>query len=29
MTFTVSRTVHVVLGAMALFSWQTLSPVPS
>ena len=28
-TFTVSRTVHVVFGAMALFSWQTISPVPS
>jgi hypothetical protein len=28
-TFTVSRTVHVAFGAMALFSWQTISPVPS
>ena len=25
-TFTVSRTVHVVFGAMLLFSWQTISP---
>ena len=27
-TFTTRRTVHVVFGAMALFSWQTISPVP-
>jgi hypothetical protein len=27
-TFTVKRTVHVVFGAMALFSWQTICPVP-
>jgi hypothetical protein len=27
-TFTVRRTVHVVFGAMALFSWQTICPVP-
>ena len=27
-TFTVTLTVHVVLGAMALFSWQTICPVP-
>src|SRR5215475_5407373 len=27
-TFTVSRTVHVVFGAMLLFSWQTICPVP-
>ena len=28
-TLTVRRTVHVVLGAMPLFSWQTICPVPS
>ena len=28
-TFTTTLTVHVVFGAMALFSWQTISPVPS
>ena len=28
-TFTIRLTVHVVFGAMALFSWQTISPVPS
>jgi hypothetical protein len=28
-TLTVRRTVHVVFDAMALFSWQTISPVPS
>ena len=27
-TFTTTLTVHVVFGAMALFSWQTISPVP-
>jgi hypothetical protein len=27
-TFTVKRTVHVVFGAMLLFSWQTICPVP-
>ena len=27
-TFTVNRTVHVVFGAMAAFSWQTICPVP-
>ena len=27
-TFTVSRTVHVVFGAMLPFSWQTICPVP-
>src|ERR1700758_474150 len=27
-TFTVSRTVQVVLGAMLAFSWQTICPVP-
>jgi len=27
-TFTVRRTVHVVFGAMLLFSWQTICPVP-
>jgi hypothetical protein len=27
-TFTVSCTVHVVFGAMLLFSWQTTEPVP-
>jgi hypothetical protein len=27
-TFTVNRTVHVVFGAMLLFSWQTICPVP-
>ena len=27
-TFTVNRTVHVVFGAMTLFSWQTIGPVP-
>jgi hypothetical protein len=27
-TLTVSRTVHVVFGAMLLFSWQTNCPVP-
>ena len=25
-TFTVNRTVHVVLGAILLFSWQTIGP---
>ena len=28
-TFTTTLTVHVVFGAMALFSWQTICPVPS
>jgi hypothetical protein len=27
-TFTVSRTVHVVFGAMLSFSWQSICPVP-
>jgi hypothetical protein len=27
-TFTTTLTVHVVFGAMALFSWQTIFPVP-
>jgi hypothetical protein len=27
-TFTVRRTVHVVLGAMLPFSWQAICPVP-
>ena len=27
-TFTVKRTVHVVFGAILLFSWQTTWPVP-
>jgi hypothetical protein len=27
-TFTVSRTVHVVFGAMLALSWHTICPVP-
>ena len=27
-TFTITLTVHVLFGAMALFSWQTIYPIP-